>query len=142
MKKTITILISLGIGVAWGQPTLPQQVTILAPAPASPTCSAGITGAPGTTTLFYWPVANYPSGQAIASVPITVTNAPGTLNGSNFVNINCNLPPFATTMDLLKSTTSSISTQGTASVAVATASTSGAFTDQGGALSSYTFNNV
>ena len=138
----LALLLLLPVGLM-GQASTPTVGGLIFQALASgppANCSASIVGTPGSTTLFYWPVANYTSGQAIVPVPITVNNAPTVLNGSNFVQINCTRQAPAISLDLLRSTTNTLSTVGTASVAVATGSTTGIFQDQGGALSSYTFN--
>lgn len=140
MKGSLTLLLC---ACAWGQ-NLGQvggvQLTTANPSPPT-SCSTGITGVSGSTTYYYWPIANYPIGQAVSTTPLVVNNAPDTLSVSNYVNLSCNLPQYATTIDFLRTTTASLSSVGTQSLAVAKG-TGGTTTDVGSALASYTFNNV
>ena len=98
-----------------------------------------IVGNPGTSTYRYWLVANYTFGQSIISKPFAIKNAPTILSGSNYVTITPTYPSGASSVDLLR-TTSDTPPSGTGNYAVSTGNTSGAISDQGSALTSYTVN--
>lgn len=138
MNRLILFLLPLGL-LAQDTPTV-KTLTFQTGASVPPSCSVSIVGTPGSKTRYFWPVANYPVGQSIVPVPIQIDNEPQTLSVSNYVQINCNIPQFATSVSLLKSTTPTMSQTGTASVAVGINSTTGIFLDQGAGLQSYTFN--
>ena len=69
--------------------------------------------------------------------PFTVTNAPNTLSGSNYVTLTPTYPAGIVSIDLLK-TASPTPPFGTCNCAVATGETSGTINDQSNATSAYT----
>lgn len=96
-----------------------------------------IVGAAGQATIFYWAVANYQIGSVITPIG-SLTNAPNTLSGGNYVAIYPNYPTAAgVTVDILK-TSSALQPSGACGCAVATAQTSGVINDQSNSTSAYT----
>lgn len=144
MKKLLIVfalffaLASLGLAQT-GQPHQADPFTApIPPYPTSFTC--GVSGTPGTTTYYYWIVAIHPAGHVANPFPYVVSNAPATLNGSNFVVCNWNNPAPASvsmTFALLRSTTASFPSTGTTAVTASTSSLTA--NDQSNSLNSYTF---
>ena len=115
-------------------------VTINAlPTPAAPTLS--VVGTPGSTTASYYAVAHCGGGVTLPSAAATITNAPGALNGSNYVQVQVpstytgfNGWPDQWSMcawDILKGDTSH-------SLTTSAYLASGIYNDQGGTTSAYT----
>jgi hypothetical protein len=112
------------------------------PNPVAP--SLVVVGTPGTTTLNYYVVAHCGGGVTLPSSVATITNAPNTLNSTNYVNI---LPPTSfgyTDANTGFSTTDVYSTctwdylKGNTSTSIATSIGYPGFNDQGGSTSAYT----
>ena len=109
------------------------------PTPAAPTLS--VVGTAGSTTVSYYNVAHCGGGVTLPSAAATITNAPGTLNGSNYLQVQ--VPSTYTgfngwpdqwsmcTWDILKGDTSHSLTTGAYLG-------NGIYNDQGGATSPYT----
>jgi len=114
------------------------ELPLLTSLPPVRNANIAIVGNPGNGTYFYWLVTNYTFGQAPVQGPFIAIQAPTVLSSTNYVTITPNYLPGAT-VDVLR-TTSFTPPSGTGNYAVSTGNTSGAISDQGGALSSYTLN--
>lgn len=104
----------------------------------SPTLIASVAGTAGTTTAYYVLIAKF-TGGSIPSNIVTVSNAPSTLDSTNFVSFVWLPVAGVTGYDLLKLTSASLPTT-TATVALhaSLSATTTASVDQGTSLSSYT----
>lgn len=113
-----------------------NQVQFLAngPVPVSGG-NASVVGTAGLTTYYYWIVAKYPIGNSVPLGPITLNNAPNTLSGGNYVQLNWNGVVGATGYDIIKSTTNSLPNTGVFSLVLNTAATT--YNDTGQSLSAY-----
>ena len=109
----------------------PQPVSIVSPYVGA--------GTAGSTTYFYWVLAKYAGGAAAPLNPAVITNAPNTLNGSNYVTIAW-VPVGAASYDVLRTTTPAF--PGSCTCAVATGQTGISVNDTGAALSAYTYTAV
>jgi len=121
----------------WGQTNqvAPSTLYLGASAPSGVTSvSAQTVGVAGLRNYYYWVVANLPIGQTQAAMA-QVGNAPNTLSGSNYVQVNWNLMG-ATSYDVLRTSTPTL--PNTCTCAVATGNTTGSVNDTGAGLSSYT----
>lgn len=99
-----------------------QEIRFESPPPPSvspTTISAQVTGTRGNQEIFYWVVANYPIGNAFPGGPAQIRDAPGLLNGTNFVTVRWSGVEGALTYDLLKTATPG-APQGVCNCAVAT----------------------
>lgn len=107
----------------------------------APVLNASIAGTAGTTQAFYVLIANYVGGSVPSNI-VTVNNAPGTLNSTNFVSFIWLPVSGVVTYDLLKLTSAALPT-GSTSVALHSglAATAIGSVDQGSGLSSYTIAN-
>jgi hypothetical protein len=114
------------------------ELPLLTDLPPVRNANVAVVGNPGNGTYYYWLVTNYTFGQAPVQGPFIAINAPTVLTSGNYVTITPDYLPGAT-VDVLK-TTSLTPPSGTGSYALSTGNTSGAISDQGGALSSYTLN--
>lgn len=134
----VLLLVSIGLGQTGQFSTI--KFTAPAPSPISlGSLSANVIGTPGSTTYYYWVVANYPIGQSNLAGPVIVTTANTTLSGTNYVQINFN-PNGATSYAVLRTTTNVAPTNGTATNAVITNSTGSPVNDQSNSLISFTLN--
>lgn len=131
MKKLLLILLFVHSLMAQSSITLsaqgPQSVS---------TISLTRVGNQGNSTYYYWVVANWTSGQSIATMQ-TITFAPDTLGASNYVIVNWNSVSGANSYDVLRTSTPTLVT--CASCAVATGLTVNTVNDIGGALGAYTY---
>lgn len=134
--------------LAWAQSpdSIPPELTasqlnlpLLTALPPVTQANVALVGNPGTGTYHYWLVANYTFGQSALSHMFKLSNGPTVLTGSNYITITPVYPAGAISVDLLR-TTSDAPPSGTGNYAVSTGNTSGAISDTGGALSSYTVN--
>lgn len=133
MKKLVMLVLASGLIFAQQQVTL----TAVAPPPVQG-LGNGIVGTPGTTLACYWVVTNYIGGSILSAAPTCPTNVPGTLSGTNYVQLSWQgVAGTRVTYDVLKTTTSTPPVAG-ASVALATGLTATTTNDQGGSLSPYT----
>jgi hypothetical protein len=133
MKKILILLSFAGLMAAQQQVTL----TTVAP-PAVQSLGAGVVGTAGTVSGCYWVVVNYVGGSVLSAAPICLTNIPGTLSSSNYVQIGwAAATGTSVTYDVLKTTTRTPPVAG-ASTALATGLTVTTSNDQGGSLSPYT----
>lgn len=134
MKKKL-LLLALSAGLMFAQ----QSVTLTAVAPPPVQgLGSGIVGTPGTTSSCYWVVANYVGGGILSAAPTCLNTIPGTLSGSNYVQLTWQ-PVVGTnvTYDVLKTSTNTPPLPG-ATVSLSTGLTSPTANDQGGSLSAYT----
>ncbi len=123
----------VGPGVAFSQ-TAPQ------PVPFS-TATVGA-GTPGGTTYYYWVMTKYPSGQSAPPVaPAAISNAPNTLNGSNYVTVSWVQVANASSYDVLRTTGPNFPGSCSGCV-VATGQTGASVNDTGAALGNYTYTPV
>jgi hypothetical protein len=99
--------------------------------------SAQLVGNPGPGTYFYWFVANFPVGSTAPSGPLQVTGAPNLLSGSNYIQVNFVSPVGASSVDVLR-TTSSTPPTGACNCAVSVGATSSPVNDQSNSLNGYT----
>jgi hypothetical protein len=83
------------------------------------------------------PAQDQPAGNATPTTGRLISNAPFTLNGSNYVRVCWNPVAGATGYDVLRTTTSGLP-NGAASIGVALNTAGNCVSDQGAALSSYT----
>ncbi len=127
---------------SFAQQVTGNEITLTAGAPTGvTTANARIVGNTGFGTAYYWFVAVWPIGQARIYGPLQVTNVPNTLSVSNYVQLNWNLVAGASSYTVLK-TTSPLLPTGASNIALVTGNTSGTVNDTGGALSSFTPNQV
>ena len=83
MKK-ILMLLGLSTGLFAQQSV---TLTAVAPPPVQG-LGAAVVGTAGTTFNCYWVVANYVGGGVLSAAPTCLPNVPGTLSGSNYVQIS------------------------------------------------------
>lgn len=95
----------------------------------------GVVGTPGRTVYHYWVVAVYPIGKSYPKEPITIFNAPNTLSMANYVQVSWVGVQRATSYDVLRTNTATLTS---GNIAVATGITTTTLADQGGALAPYT----
>lgn len=103
--------------------------------------SYSITGTKGSTTYFYWVVANYSWGSVAPIAPLIVANAPDILGGGNAVVLSW-LPPSVQIVSYAVLRTTTPTFPGTSTTAIATALTTTTVTDSGAALVAYTFTAI
>lgn len=133
MKKILMLLAAAAGLFAQQSVTL----TAVAPPPVQGLGSA-VVGTAGSTFACYWVVVNYVGGGVQSAAPTCLPNVPGTLNGSNYVQISWQAAAgTGVTYDLLKTTTNVPPVAG-ASSSLATGLTTTTANDQGGSLSAYT----
>lgn len=147
LLKTLISLLAL-VGLGYGQNStqtdIGQAANFLAPSLAGMNknlIGAQVIGTKGQSQYYYWVVVRYIGGNSTAAGPVFVSNAPNTLDVSNYVQVNFQGVTGATGYDLLR-TTSAIFPNGTNNIAVTTNTTSTTINDQGSALTSYTPNSV
>lgn len=119
-----------------------QNLSLSSPAPSAvegTSISATYTGSPGADTFYYWVVARYTIGFAPLAGPARVISV-GTIAGGSPVVVSWSPRPGAISYDVLKTT--SASTFGSCTCALATGLTVPTTTDTGGALSGYTVGAV
>src|ERR1700679_185933 len=112
--KTLKILLPILLicGLAVGQNGPQQQIFNAAAPNALNQLSLSVVGPLGQSTYYYYIITNYPIGS-VASNSFIVTNAPTTLTSGNFVQLNWNAIPGATSYTVVRSKTSpSIFTRG------------------------------
>ena len=142
--RTIIILVLLAVGSlaaaqngdnpAFDSVTFP--VFSLNPAPV-PGASIALVGQPGQATWYFWASANYQLGSVVSYLG-SVSNAPNTLSGSNYISIiPTAYPAGVLTVDIL-ATTGPLAPVGACNCAIATGLTSGGANFQSNTLSSYT----
>lgn len=108
MKKLIALLVLL-TGIVLGQV---QQATLTAPPPAALNqLNLTVVGGLGQSTYYYYIATHYPIGTVISNGFI-VRNAPTTLSVSNYVRLNWQPIPNATSYDIIRSITPGIFTSG------------------------------
>lgn len=127
------LLLLVIVIVGYGQNTL--SVSALPPQSVG-NVSANRVGNAGTKEAYYWVVANYVIGQAKVSNPVFVLGVPNTLSGGTYISVNWQAVAGATSYDVLKSTTPTLTT--TCTCSITTGLTSTTYNDIGGSLSSYT----
>jgi len=148
MRRLLSLVLALSaIGAAQGPP--PAQPTQLVtsrlwvlpatPAPEQvPFANVQISGSRGNATYFYWIVSKYLIANSIPAGPFAVTNAPNTLNGSNFDVVSFQpVSDSGVTYDVLRTTTP-VQPSGVCNCAVATAVSGGPVNDQSNSLNAYT----
>jgi hypothetical protein len=136
MKLFVGLMVGVGL---WGQPNAPQVITLGASGPGAVTgVNATIVGNVGSDTLYYWVVPVFPIGQGQISSEMVVRNAPGVLSATRYVRVSWNRAAGASTYYLLRTTTPNIPTTCTCKVTGPSNITT--FNDQGGALTSFTYN--
>lgn len=141
--KLLTLAL-IFVGLILGQD--PSRIVLVAPPPPpvdSNSIGAQVIGTVGATSAnyFYWVVATYPIGKAIAVGPVNIV-APGTLNGTNYVKIAWGLAPSATSYDVLRTTTPTPTSFVACGCAVATGVTGNTVNDQSNSLSAYSLVNA
>lgn len=118
--------------------SLPGGLSFFAGSPSPVTVvSYNITGTKGSTTYYYWIIANYSWGSALPIAPLQVANAPDVLGGGNSVVLNWNSPsPQVQSYSVLRSITPVFpGSNSTSQVGFNTNNTT--ITDSGGALNTY-----
>ena len=147
MKKSligIIFILSALASAQQSQPVVASSVSIPAIVPAMnpiTNASASLVGNPGSAKYCYWLVTNYVVGNTPPTkVRPCITAGPVTLSSSNYDQITFNLPPGATSADVLRTSGVGIdqAPQGSCACAVATGNTTGAVHDQSNSLSAYT----
>ncbi len=111
-------------------------VYTLNPAPIA-FANVTVVGNGGTSTYYYWLVANYPLGSLAPSGPFSIQTAAGSLSASNYVQISFTNPLGVTSVDVLRTLSPTIPV-GACACAVATTVTSGLATDQSASTNAYT----
>jgi hypothetical protein len=91
----------------------------------------------GTTTVYYWVIAHYPSGVSGLSNLATFPNTPGVLSNGDHIAINWTPPPGSVSFDVLRNLTGTSPT-GACNCAVAIAQSKPNFNDKGSPLLNYT----
>lgn len=135
MKKIFLLLILVTIGYAQ------SSITLNAPSPGGvPSVNVALVGNRGNATFYYWVVANYLRGQGSGATPAQISIAPNTLDGSNYIRVFWNPAPGALTYDVLRTTTPSLPSPCTCSLA--TGLTTFTYNNQNNTLSSYTYSPV
>ena len=144
MKRTgiIFILGLLLASLSWAQngdnpafDSVTFPVFSLNPAPV-PGASIALVGQPGQATWYFWASANYQLGSVVSYLG-SVSNAPNTLSGSNYISIiPTGYPGGVLTVDIL-ATTGPLAPVGACNCAIATGLTSGGTNFQSNTLSSY-----
>jgi len=116
-----------------------QQYNVSLLDPPTPVANATVqrTGNPGSQTFYYWIVTNALVGNSTLAGPFGISQAPNTLNGSNFLSISWAQASNAITYDVLRTTTPTAPT-GACNCAVATAVVGTSTTDQSNSLNTYT----
>ena len=141
--RTILVVVLLAVGsLASGQngdnpafDSVTFPVFSLNPAPV-PGASIALVGQPGQTTWYFWASANYQLGSVVSYLG-SVSNAPNTLSGSNYISIiPTGYPGGVLTVDIL-ATTGPLAPVGACNCAIATGLTSGGANFQSNTLSSY-----
>lgn len=134
MLKKI-LLAAIAAGLALGQ----TQVVLNAVAPPPVQgLGSGVSGTAGTAYGCYWVVVNYVGGGVMSAAPTCPNNIPGTLSGSNYVQLTWQAATGTNvTYDVLKTTTNTPPTLG-ATVGLTTGLTNPTYNDTGGSLSPYT----
>jgi hypothetical protein len=94
-------------------------------------------GVGGTTSIYYWVIAHYPSGTSGLSNLATFPNTPGTTSSSDRILINWTPPPGSVSFDVLRNLTGTAPT-GACNCAVAIAQSKPNFSDRGAPLLNYT----
>ena len=144
MRKLLLVFVTLIVSCN-AQINGYQSITLSAPIPpALSNLSLTIVGGLGQSTYYYHIVANYPIGH-ITSKGFRVVNAPTTISSSNYIQLNWNPLPGATTYDILRTTVPGVFTQassGTCSACVVVQGvTATTYNDQSPTLSTgYTLN--
>ena len=115
--------------------------TVLDPPAQTPSANVQRTGNPGSQTFYYWIVTNAIGGNSNPAGPFAITQAPNTLNGSNFLGISWAPATNAVTYDVLRTTTPAMPT-GACACAVAIGVSGLTTNDQSISLSAYTVNTV
>lgn len=129
------LLFGIALVSAWGQPA---RIELVAPAPAPVRqISASVNGTSGGATYFYWVVARYPAGSAVAGGPAQINRAPNTLNAANFVRVTWQQVPGATSYDVLRTGSTAAPLNGC--LCLAASSAANFIDDAGGALAVYNF---
>jgi hypothetical protein len=119
-----------------------SDLQIITPAlPSVTSVNAAVVGNPGPATYYYWVVAKYSTGNAAPSPAAIVANAPNVLSATNYVQVSWQAVSGASSYDLLRTTSPQLPTT-PAAIAVATAVTATAYSDQGAALASYTLSTA
>ena len=123
-----------GNNPAFNSVTFP--VFTLNPAPV-PGASIATVGASGQAMWYFWASANYQLGSVVSYLG-SVSNAPNTLSGGNYISIiPTAYPAGVLNVDIL-ATTGPLAPVGACNCAIATGLTSGAANFQSNTLSSYT----
>ena len=118
-----------------------QQLILSAPDPQAPSnVTASYTGSPGSDTLYYWVVANYPGGES-SLAPAPPLRSVGALTASNSVLVSWRAVGGATSYDVLRTTSPTVPTNGCSCV-VSAATTSTFTSDTGAALTAWTENSI
>ena len=141
--RTIIVLVVLAVGSlaaaqngdnpAFDSVTFP--VFSLNPAPV-PGASIALVGQPGQAMWYFWASANYQLGSVVSYLG-SVSNAPNTLSGSNYISIiPTAYPAGLLNVDIL-ATTGPLAPVGACNCAIATGLTSGGTNFQSNTLSSY-----
>ncbi len=115
------------------------QFQVLNPPQPVQTASVFVSGNPGPATYYYWIVTNTVLGASSPAGPFQLSNAPNTLSGSNFNQVNWSSIPDAISYDVLRTSTNA-PPSGSCNCAVIAGTTSTTVNDQSNSLSAYTVN--
>jgi len=139
MKKIILVLSLLVLATNFKAKSQNLVIGTNPPPPVN-SVSATAIGVTGGVTYFYWVVANYPIGSVAPTSSARVDNSNGTLTGGNFNRISWNLQGGATNYTIVRTTTNTF--PGTCASCLVTTSATAPISDNGGALTSFTFSGV
>lgn len=117
-----------------------NQLTITSPAPPPPSGTGSTATGPGSTTLYYWVIARYPSGASSPSASTAAFGTPGpdNLSASNYVRISWAPMANAIGYDVLRNTGPQYpAATGCAACAVVLNTAATTVDDTGAALSAY-----
>ena len=139
MKKMAFLLFAFGlVAVGWGQPVESgsSHLDLIAGPPQPVSQITGtVVGNGGNGTVYYWVVATYTRGNAIAGGPAQV-NGVGNLSASNYVRVSWNGLPGAIGYDVLKTLTPTLPS-GVCTCYLTSTTTLTSANDIGGALIAY-----
>lgn len=129
MKRLLLLFVSQVVLV------FAQSQPIQVPPPTSPAVTVTNRGTAGFNTVYYLVVAHFPAGTTQSSI-VTLPTSNATLDSTNYNQVGWQTITGALNYDVLKFSTNAFTGTCTCSLTLATSSTT--YSDQGGALSSYT----
>lgn len=137
MKNKITLAAIIAT-TCFGQPS---QLSLAQPPPPPVTSGGGaVVGRTGQTPVYYFIIARYGAGTAVALGPVQVNNTIGSQNfdASNYVTLNWTGMSGATGYDVLRSTTPNYpASPSCAACAIAVNTSNTSATDNGSSLAAY-----